>query len=250
MGYSEAQYVVDELTPIMEKSKQETTDLISQEHEKTNEKIDKLLGGFLEFETAGNHDFELPYYVDQVQIIACAGGGGGGNGGSGSSIAARFGGGGGGGGEAVNKKYNVTDANRKGTITVGNGGAIESNGGNTVVGSFVTLVGGKAGTTKNAADTSGTGGAAGGPGGGKGGDNGARDHGKNATNGSPGLTGRGGKQSSYAGGGGGSLGQGCDAGSNNAKRGGGGAGSMPRREPNSTPGAPGYVCLRWGAAML
>ena len=193
--------------------------------------------------SVGTTKYTIPDWANYAIITACAGGGGGGGDGyTGSQT------GGGGGGEAIqNKQFNVSSLKGQTiTIVVGKGGAggrrastgnnsKGKDGENTVIGSIVTLNGGKGSIND---------GLAGGPGGGDGG-RGVSGY-MNGADGEAGITGAGGKGGPgdesdypyYGGcGGGGSLGNGGDGGSGYASystlstygksgtRGGGGGGA-------------------------
>lgn len=220
--------------------------------------LDQLFGGYVEF--TENGAFTVPPKVTEIWITACAGGGGGSS--YSTTGASRVGCGGGGGDAIENRKFTVTPGQEI-SITVGTGGAGGYNtggtGGNTIIGSLITLTGGGgAGST--------TGGVAGGAGGGRGG--------RAGYNGEPGLCGQGGycgNQSpavliraisaggaaGIGGGGGGSLGSGGSclySGDTNydpsslwrstpGKYGGGGAGGISN---SYSAGGDGIVCIGWG----
>ena len=149
-------------------------------------------GRTVDYGTPGTYMWQVPADVSQIRVTACAGGGGGG----GTSWSPAPSGGGGGGGEAiVNQIFTVTPSSAL-NLTVSSGGGAGSNGGSTVIGNLITLLGGAAGA---AGAAGGAGGAAGGPGGGDGGDGGA-----SPTAGEPGILSQGGGST----GGGGSLGGG------------------------------------------
>lgn len=208
--------------------------------------------GIQVFESNGT--FTVPKGVSAIYITACAGGGGGGGGGytssSGSNGRYRYtGGGGGGGGVIVKKFYSVTPESSI-SITVGTGGAggngcgaTGSAGGNTIIGSLITLNGGTGGTSaSSSAGEGGTGGQGAGGGGGYG--TGAAGNSafssflipfySTSTTSAAGISGiyKGGKggNSNEGFGGGGSLGAGGDGGVNKAngnpgEYGGGGGGA-------------------------
>lgn len=219
--------------------------------------LDQLFGGYVEFTENGT--FTVPPKVTEIWITACAGGGGGSS--YSATGASRVGCGGGGGDAIENRKFTVTPGQEI-SITVGTGGAGGYNtggtGGNTIIGSLITLTGGGgAGNT--------TGGVAGGAGGGRGG--------RVDYNGEPGLRGHGGyagnqspavykmlfsdAPNSVGGGGGGSLGIGGSSlytdnsindpavlwRSTPGKYGGGGAGGISN---SYSAGGGGIVCIGWG----
>lgn len=219
-------------------------------------------GLYWECEVPGTHYVTVPTGVNQIKLTAC-GGGGGGFAYYSSGCSSYYGYGGGGAAAISNKAYTVT-AGSVLKIIVGAGGAggvyTNSNGStganqgkgydgeNTIVGSLVTLAGGKAATKSS-------GGAAGGTGGGAGGARGAAGSAGLAAGGPAGSY----KQSTassaqtYAGGGGGSLGVGGTGGyvdSNNvghpgdATKGGGGGGGWSSTVRGGK-GGDGYVKIEW-----
>ena len=225
-----------------------------------------------EWSTAGTYSVTVPDWATKAVITACGGGGGGGYG---SNSSGYYGAGGGGGGGAAVYKTEYAVSSLKGqsiSITVGAAGTASYNsnapkggdGGNTVIGSILTLVGGKGGGGANTASSGygGSGGAAGGTGGGKGGDGDSAPQsvfGGSGCSGSSGVLGSGGaggtgaqyEEGFYAGGGGGggSLGDGgkgaTGASTNNTagtKGGGGGGGSSYNA---GAAGGSGYVKITW-----
>lgn len=204
-----------------------------------------------------NGTFIVPAGVTSIEVSACAGGGGGGSGGGAVGSNYGSGGGGGGAGESIQKKvFSVTPGQSipivRGTPGVGgvvNGAGAAGNpgtaGGNTLVGSLVTLDGGDGGQGGASATSSPAGGSngAGYPSGGAGNDGGAAGLGAGgAGGGSPfgggGAGGRaganggvsGGNSYGYGGGGGGG------GGSYSPGTGNGGAGGN---------GSPGFVVIEW-----
>lgn len=223
-------------------------------------------GGFAEFETAGSHTFTVPAGVTIISVTAC-GGGAGGTYPSNASSSYKYGGAGGGGGAAVvGRKFAVTPGQAI-AITVGAGGAVDANGGDTVIGTLLTLGGGKC-----TVDYGAPGGNAGGDGGGCGGCGGGNPWYKSSSQisnsgltpaepGMNGITGCGGNRGpdvsssdmACGGGGGGSLGNGGNgAGSTvaatNGSRGGGGGGCYYYKS-NGGKGGNGYVRIGWGVCM-
>ena len=182
-----------------------------------------------EYTSSGTYTVVVPKWANYAIITACGGGGGGGSTRYAQPDSAR----GGGGGAAIvsDKVYNIS-AYRGQTIsiTIGAGGSAELDGGNTVIGSMLTLDGGAAGS--NAGGNGGNGGGAGGA---------ARTNGQNGLIGTGGVAGAidsNGNSDFYGGGGGGgSLGYGGKGGNANAQdtgsstsgfdgyRGGGGGGA-------------------------
>lgn len=212
--------------------------------------------GFATLTTSGN--FTVPAGVTELCISAVAGGGGGGSGGGGDSSFFGGGGGSGGAGESiVKRKFAVTPGTVINiTIGSGGGGSIASTatgsaptaGGNTVIGSLITLHGGQpginAGNGQNTAPGGGYG--QGFPTGSYGGD-GSLNTGSG--NGAPGA-------SSPFGGGGGAGRAGTDqgtdgtAGSGYGSGGGSGGGKygtapLTARGGNGGNGAPGIVMIEW-----
>jgi hypothetical protein len=208
------------------------------------------------FTTVGNTSWTAPSDVSQVEVLVVAGGGGSGGSGlrSGFVNNAAWGGGGGGGGLIYNSQYTVTPGQTY-TVTVGAGGAVDNNGGNSVFGNLIAIGGGAGGDSSNGAvgdpgNTGGSGGGGGGDitttpgsgtagqgfaggagldpspesGGGGGGAGGAGQSGATATGG-PGLQfGISGTPTYYAGGGGGGAGTQAKSG-NTGGLGGGGNGT-------------------------
>lgn len=178
-------------------------------------------GGAQRFTSNGT--FIVPAGVTKIWITACGGGG------SGSVGNVVQGCGGGGAAAILREPYSVTSGQSL-SITIGSGGAAKSNyssdgstGGATVIGSLVTLAGGK-GATKGPSR-----GAAGGIGGGYGGNS--------AEPAQDGVRGLGGGLC----GGGGSLGNGsCDG--NAGEYGGGGAAYSTQA---SSAGGRGFVLIEW-----
>ncbi len=181
--------------------------------------MNRVNGGTQTF--TANGTFIVPTGVTKIWVTACAGGqGAGASAGSNGSTS------GDGGDWIIKQPYNVTPGQSI-SITVGQGGAagIEpANGGNTVIGSLVTLVGG---------------GASGNIRGGKAGSYTLSD-GQNgyATGGKTFGT------TDIAYGGGGSLGRGADGNQSNCYLGGGGGGTTAFNEQGSS-GANGIVIIEW-----
>lgn len=223
-----------------------------------------LAGGEQRYETAGTYKFKFPTGLQTVELVA-AGAGGGGCAGLGID---ENGGAGGGGGSCV-KKILSGDEIPEGeiTITVGKGGTggkskrqNGSDGASTVVGSIVTVPGGRGGAFVSGGSSipnSSEGGEPGGSGGGKGGGK------SNNYVAGDGLYGKGGLSTrnpiETGGGGGGSYGNGGDGGikeSINGKKGtfggGGGGGFSYNYDAGGTignggDGADGFVLFRWGS---
>lgn len=145
------------------------------------EELEKYMAGLKkqEYYTAGSYTFTVPEKVTKISVTASAGGGAGG---SNKSSPYNSGGGGGGGGLILGQTFTVTPLSNI-SITVGRGGiagsTIDSNGGdglNTIIGTLITLNGGKgglfsgvgglAGSTTAGNGGNGVGGNAGGGGGG------------------------------------------------------------------------------------
>ena len=245
--------------------------------------LQNVQGGYQIFETSGT--FTVPAGVYKIWVTACAGGGGGG--GASQGYRTRGAGSAGGGGEIVFRKpINVKPAENI-SITIGTGGtggagsSSTGNGGNgssgkpTIIGEYLTLVGGGGGTgtSAHAITTYGLGGPGAGNGslGGNGDDTLATD-GENSklfnqlfSNmfliGSWNI-GKGGvvntNQSVYAGGcGGGSIGNGGDGASYNpvvkAKSGtyggGGGGGSPASGVVSGGKGGDGVCLIEWGLTV-
>ena len=209
-----------------------------------------LNGEITEYTEEGNYIYKVPAGVRVIYVTACGAGGGGGGRFYRTGVA-NGGGGGGGGGAAIERYPIYVDNLETINITVGKGGTGSTSaftagedGGNTSIGSHLTLEGGKGGESlpSGTSDSSSraAGGAAGGEGGGAGGMGGRRSASYYGTNGEDGLTGAGGTTSTtseyYGGGGGGSLGNGGNAGNytnnndsrfvSDGQRGGGGAGAF------------------------
>ena len=87
------------------------------------------------FTTVGSGTWTVPTGVTTVQVLVVAGGGGG--------CSSSYGGGGGAGGLIFNSNYSVTPGGSV-SYTVGGGGAIATNGSNSVFGTL-TAIGGGAG---------------------------------------------------------------------------------------------------------
>lgn len=125
--------------------------------------------GYFEATSSGDYKVNIPAPCKYIMITACSGGGSGG--GSGASTSEPGGGGGGGGAAIIGEIYEVTKTGLI-DVTIGSGGSPAGyqengrNGGNTVIGNYVTLLGGQGGKSGS---NGGTGGEAGGTGGGKGG---------------------------------------------------------------------------------
>lgn len=212
------------------------------------------------FETAGSHQYTVPEGVFKIYIAAC-GGGAGGTGAAGdrySSLTSVNGAGGGGGAAILNYEILVNPGDIL-NITVGAGGAggvtsdnptAGANGGDTIIGNYITLKGGNAGAVVDTGPAyTFTGGKAGGTGGGDGG-------GPNSS-GKDGILGKGGQYdgSSYGGGGGGSIGNGGHVDGYHSytptyaapSKGGGGCGgwrgSSNYNVDNGQNGASGYVMI-------
>ena len=218
--------------------------------------INALWGGVAEYTTAGTYQFAVPKNVRSIKVTACGGGGAGAAAYNGSS-----GGGGGSGGAAIQRVFTVTPLSTI-SITVGSGGigtntaassaAVAASGNATVVGTLVTLAGGKGGAVL------GTGGASAGEGSGTGGTGVRYNSGSSSTAGSKGLFGKGGAAGGYAGGGGGSIGNGGKGGEDdnqNGTKGGGGGGAVKSGGTGATSskagnGGDGYVKIEWGLAAV
>ena len=210
--------------------------------------LDELVcGGSQTFTTTGT--FTVPANTSWILITGCGGGGGGGTGGSSA------GGSGGGGAECIINKMLLVTAGEDITITLGAGGAVSSattsyDGGNTTIGTLLTIHGGKKGAAGSA-----VGGLAGGAGGGAGGAGGTT-----STPGSPGILGAGGTAASVSfcgGGGGGSYGAGgnaptaMDGAGGYGGYGAGGAGGARNSSGSGYggvggKGGDGFVIIRWG----
>lgn len=220
--------------------------------------ISELWGGVTEYATPGTYVFKVPKNVHSIKVTACGGGGAG-------SAAKDYssGGGGGSGGVAIQRIFTVKPLSTI-SITVGSGGAgtntvvssdaFAANGNATVVGTLVTLAGGRGGGVKSGGASAGEGSGAGGNG------TDYESSTKIGANGSPGLFGKGGVAVSYAGGGGGSIGNGGDGasygadGGNGTKGGGGGggykSGGSSAVSSKGGNGGDGYVKIEWGLAAL
>ncbi len=224
--------------------------------------LDKMLnviqGGVIEFSTPGTYTAQIPEGVKSIYVTACGGGGAG----SAAKGSASCGGGGGSGGAAIQRIFTVTPLSTI-NITVGSGGAgtntvvssdaFAANGNATVVGTLVTLAGGRGGGVRS-------GGASAGEGSGAGGSGKEYNSSSSSTYGSNGLFGKGGAKSEYSGGGGGSIGNGGDGasygadGGNGTKGGGGGggykSGGSSAVSSKGGNGGDGYVKIEWGLAAL
>lgn len=173
--------------------------------------------------------WQVPDHVTKIWVTGCGGGGGGGGYYSSSTPTENAAGGGGGGGHVViERELSVTPGSSL-SITVGRGGdggeafADGINGGDSKIGSLLTIPGGKGGKA-GYMGAGGAGGAAGGSGGGAGGmGNGAT---ATAAAGEDGLRGAGGKKG-IAGAGGGSFGN-------------GGRGMSSKTDENSSESYPGF----------
>jgi hypothetical protein len=121
------------------------------------------------FTTTGTTSWTAPVDVTQVEILVVAGGGGSGGAGLRTSMTntSAWAGGGGGGGVIYNSQYPVTPGQTY-TVTVGAGGAVDTNGNNSVFGNLTAVGGGAGGDSSNG--SIGDPGSAGGSGGGGGGD--------------------------------------------------------------------------------
>lgn len=109
------------------------------------------------YDTPGTYTLAIPDYVSKIKVTACAGGGGGaGNRTSASSSRVAYGSQGGAGGDFIADRYFDVTPSSNLSITVGAGGAGSTgadllpgagkNGDNTIIGSLITLVGGKGGS--------------------------------------------------------------------------------------------------------
>lgn len=227
-------------------------------------------GGFVEYETPGNHTFTVPAGVTVISVTAC-GGGGGGNYGISDSISGS-GSGGGGGAAVVGRKFAVTPGQTI-AITVGTGGNYGNDGGNTIIGNLLTLGGGKA-PIRNSVHGFYAAGLSGGDGGGNGGIGNLTGNGyrySTQQSGQAGIRGCGGLAysgfdsdgSKLGGGGGGSLGNGGNGSAKqttsssdprpsatNGSRGGGGGGAASSSDYGPPgKGGDGYVYIGWGVCM-
>ena len=226
-----------------------------------DEMICALWGGASEYTTAGTYQFTVPKNVKAIKVTACGGGGAGAAAYNGTSVAA--GGGGGSGGVAIQRVFSVKSqavisikvgSGGKGTNSASSSQAVAANGEATVVGTLVTLAGGRGGTANGA------GGASAGEGSGAGGTGTQYKGSTSNTAGSNGLFGKGGNTGGYAGGGGGSIGDGgsggdsVSGGQNGTKGGGGGGaskdGSTSGVSSKAGNGGDGYVKIEWGLAAV
>ncbi len=212
--------------------------------------------GFATLTTSGS--FTVPAGVTELCISAVAGGGGGGSGGGGDSSFFGGGGGSGGAGESVVKRKFAVTPGTVINITIGSGGvgsiastatgSAPTAGGNTVIGSLITLHGGQPGINAGNGQTTAPGGGYGQgfPTGSYGGDGNLN---VGSGNGAPGA-------SSPFGGGGGAGRAGTDQGTDGSAgsgygsgggSGGGkyGTGSFVARGGNGGNGAPGIVMIEW-----
>lgn len=235
--------------------------------------IKQLLGsGSQEWQEPGTYSFQVPAGITKLTITACGGGGGGSNGSNIGDVGdGDYVGGGGGGGAAIVDEEYIVNAGETIQITVGAGGSQNNNGASTVIGSLVTLPGGKAGSATHTKNEHAPGGTAGGAGGGAGGYGIMSDSSSiTSQSGANGIVGKGGTGQtsntgygrSCGGGGGGSLGNGgngckSDPGglirATSGSRGGGGGGAYGHRNSNSSDyfstagaGGNGYVRIEWG----
>ena len=212
--------------------------------------------GFATLTTSGS--FTVPAGVTELCISAVAGGGGGGSGGGGDSSFFGGGGGSGGAGESIVKRKFAVTPGTVINITIGSGGAgsiastatgsAPTAGGNTVIGSLITLHGGQPGINAGNGQSTAPGGGYGQgfPPGSYGGDGNLN---VGSGNGAPGA-------SSPFGGGGGAGRAGTDqgtdgtAGSGYGSGGGSGGGKygtspITARGGNGGNGAPGIVIIEW-----
>ena len=162
------------------------------------------LSRYASFTTVGTTSWTAPAGVTSVNYLIVGGGGGGGNGYNG-------GGGGGGGGGVLTGTLSVTPGNSY-TVTVGTGGAVNTNGGSSVFATLTALGGGAGGNGTGASGSSG--------GSGGGGSAGA----------SPGVYGAGGAGTSGQGNAGGAGNVGT---SSNWMGGGGGGAGAPGSQPST-----------------
>lgn len=212
--------------------------------------------GFATLTTSGS--FTVPAGVTELCISAVAGGGGGGSGGGGDSSFFGGGGGSGGAGESIVKRKFAVTPGTVINITIGSGGAgsiastatgsAPTAGGNTVIGSLITLHGGQPGINAGNGQSTAPGGGYGQgfPPGSYGGDGNLN---VGSGNGAPGAS------SPFGGGGGGGRAgtdQGTDgtAGSGYGSGGGSGGGKygtapIAARGGNGGNGAPGIVMIEW-----
>lgn len=208
--------------------------------------------GQIRYAAAGSFSFTVPAGVTAIYVDAAAGGGGGGGGATFSSSLGGGGGGGGGAGQSiVRARYAVTPGQViAGTVGAGGAGGTQSSGdgaigtagGNTVIGSLITLNGGGAGRGGIRAG-GGAGGIGGAPGGSDGGDSrGYAGDGGSGGSGPFGTAGGGGR----AGGGTGKAGSGsAPYGYGVGGGGGGGTYASGTIGANGTAGMPGIVIIEW-----
>ncbi|MBS9489056.1 hypothetical protein KIP80_10990 [Citrobacter braakii] len=212
--------------------------------------------GFATLTTSGS--FTVPAGVTELCISAVAGGGGGGSGGGGDSSFFGGGGGSGGAGESIVKRKFAVTPGTVINITIGSGGvgsiastatgSAPTAGGNTVIGSLITLHGGQPGINAGNGQTTAPGGGYGQgfPTGSYGGDGNLNVGSGNGATGA----------SSPFGGGGGAGRAGTDQGTDGSAgsgygsgggSGGGkyGTGSFVARGGNGGNGAPGIVMIEW-----
>ncbi len=212
--------------------------------------------GFATLTTSGS--FTVPAGVTELCISAVAGGGGGGSGGGGDSSFFGGGGGSGGAGESIVKRKFAVTPGTVINIAIGSGGvgsiastatgSAPTAGGNTVIGSLITLHGGQPGINAGNGQTTAPGGGYGQgfPTGSYGGDGNLN---VGSGNGAPGAS------SPFGGGGGaGRAGtdQGTDGSSGSGYGSGGGSGGgkygtapITARGGNGGNGAPGIVIIEW-----
>ncbi|MFV9325870.1 hypothetical protein [Citrobacter europaeus] len=212
--------------------------------------------GFATLTTSGS--FTVPAGVTELCISAVAGGGGGGSGGGGDSSFFGGGGGSGGAGESIVKRKFAVTPGTVINIAIGSGGvgsiastatgSAPTAGGNTVIGSLITLHGGQPGINAGNGQTTAPGGGYGQgfPTGSYGGDGNLN---VGSGNGAPGAS------SPFGGGGGGGRAgtdQGTDGSSGSGYGSGGGSGGgkygtapITARGGNGGNGAPGIVIIEW-----
>lgn len=211
-----------------------------------------VLRGRAAYYTPGTYSLTIPAGVRKIFVTAAAGGGGGGNHPTADYSTCA---GGGGGACIIGQAYTVTPGSVL-SITVGAGGVgagkqnvtAATAGGNTIIGSLVTLIGGGAASSNTPgtaggsnAGNGGTGNQGGGGGGGggsygKGGDGGAN----NSTNSSPGNNG----QDGYSHGGAGGTGSNIKPPQNGLLGGGGGGSGRTNYHPGAN-GGNGFVVIEW-----
>ncbi|MFJ2713402.1 hypothetical protein ACIOZM_21350 [Pseudomonas sp. NPDC087346] len=208
--------------------------------------------GFAKFTVNGS--FTVPTGVTQIWLSGCAGGGGGGSGSGGTNSSRGSGGGSGGAGQSIQKEPYAVTPGQVIPITIGAAGSggvgvgtqnavgnVGTNGGNTVVGTLVTLTAGGGGSY----GTDGTGGTrgAGWPNGSHGSDGVLAGVGGGSGDGHVGASGP------FGGGGGGSRAVGSSASnaSGYGAGGGGGAGGGAPGTPSSNGGngSPGLVLIEY-----